>query len=60
MPQSQNHFEKLDGAYAASLDEYQGSYKPSGDNVLSWKNLWSFFWIVLFAGQCKRIPVTMA
>jgi hypothetical protein len=56
---AKSYFEKLDGAYAAFLNEYQGSYKPSGDNVLSWKNHWGFFWIVVVAGQCKRIPVIM-
>jgi hypothetical protein len=40
---AKNCFEKLDGAYAAFLDEYQGSYKPSGNNVLSWKNPWAIF-----------------
>jgi hypothetical protein len=39
---AKNHFEKLDGAYAA-FDEYDGSYKALGANVLSWKNPWTFF-----------------
>jgi hypothetical protein len=40
---AKNHFEKLDTAYAAFVDEYGGSYKPSGANLLSWKNPWNFF-----------------
>jgi hypothetical protein len=41
---AKNHFEKLDGTYAAFLNEYQISCKPAGDNVLSWKNPWAFFY----------------
>jgi hypothetical protein len=40
---AKNHFEKLDTAYAAFVDEYDGSYKPSGAKVLSWKNPWNVF-----------------
>jgi hypothetical protein len=40
---AKNHFEKLDAAYAAFVDEYDGSYKPLGANVLSWKNPWNSF-----------------
>jgi hypothetical protein len=40
---AKNNFEKLDMAYAAFVGEYDGSCKPSGANVLSWKNPWNFF-----------------
>ena len=37
----QNHFNKLDEAYATFLYEYQGSFRPADE--LSWKNPWGFF-----------------
>jgi hypothetical protein len=40
---AENHFAKLDAAYSFFLEQYQGSYKPSGSNSLSWRHPSAFF-----------------
>jgi hypothetical protein len=33
-----NHFAELDATYSFFLEKYQGSYKPPGNNSLSWRH----------------------
>jgi hypothetical protein len=40
---AQNHFAKLDASYSFFLEKYQGRYKPSGNNSLSWRHPSAFF-----------------
>jgi hypothetical protein len=48
------HFNKLDVACAAFLEEHDGSFQSS--NVLNWKIGGDSFWILVATGRSQRMP----